>query len=296
LGSGNIPRPVKERYNMKSYSVVYVLLLLMVVSGNIVYGEMPKPNSSIFKDSLGIVGLDLGSIDVDGMIKRKVIDPAMQKDASAVVYILRGSIAPYAKHKSGSDTVYDERTVSTNTVFLAKEFLMNVTISHSNDKTRTMASVTMAYAFPNDDQISEWIFDQYFFGELNRRDTRNLIKIINFGRYSHPKAKAVIVDSMMRNEIEIFLEAIGCVRDNCDLYPEAYTILVPAMISFHERAWDIDDPSNSNIKNIAKTVLGSAVSRCKESKVFLSELAKFKGVEKKGAPIGGSAQTQNTLP
>lgn len=259
---------------MKTKSLVSVMLSLIIISACNVCEADQKLNSSIYKKPLGIADVDLESINIDEVIQ-KGVHQEMHREISATVYILRGSIAPYAEHKTASMTVYDERTVSTNTVFIAKEFLMDVAVSHPNQLTRRLSSITIAYAFPNDEQISEWIFNQYFFGDLNRDDIKNLIKIVSFGRYTHPKAKVFILDCVSRDEIEIFLSAITCISENQELYPEAYASLIPAMISFSERDWNVSDSSPKNIRNITRIMLESAVSRCKESKAFSSEVASF---------------------
>jgi len=205
-----------------------MFLLTGLVFINMAYSYDIKP-------ALGINGVNLDQIDVDQMVQEKKLYESDPTQCSAIVYILYGSAKATLDQEEEDVIQYNDRIVSRDTIVKAKGFLMETVFKHKNKSTRAFAGGAIAYAFPRDPKISEWLFDQYFFHDLDARGKGSLLNIIKKGGYDDPYAKIVVKDGLMANSAGQVINAVSCISNNKDRYPEALPDLLASLLSLEER-------------------------------------------------------------
>jgi hypothetical protein len=185
------------------------------------------------KVPLGIDDVDLNLIDVEEGIQKTDLYKTDPTSCSAIVYILFGSIKDSIEEEHMDLITYNDRTVSRETVVRAREFLQDTLLHHENEYTRSWAGGVIAYTFPRDTQISKWLFDQYFFHDLDAVRKGTLLNVINKGGYDDPCAILMIKDGLMADNPSQILNALGCTLDNH--YPEILPDLVASLLSIDDR-------------------------------------------------------------
>ncbi|MBN2161663.1 MAG: hypothetical protein JXR25_09770 [Pontiellaceae bacterium] len=215
------------------------------------------------KGTLGIDEISLDSLDVGAVISDSSIitnDPAI---CSAATYILYGSAQGVSSAPESKLIKYDDRKVSEDTIRAAKKFLMTTAAFHQNTSTRAMACMTIAFAFPNDKKVSEWMYERYFFTEISEESGSAILGIIRTGNFTTPEADLIVKAGLMGLRASLVVNAASCVKKNPDHYRSFVPDLVASLLTLEKRNDAVDEFDNRTKLNVSYLFLTQALEQYK---------------------------------
>ena len=215
------------------------------------------------KGALGINGVELDSLDAGAMVSNCSVITNDPVACSAVTYILYGSALGLSSAPESKLIKYDDRKVSEDTIRAAKKFLMNTAAFHQNTSTRAMACMTIAFAFPNDKEITSWMCERYFFSELSEESGSAILGIIRTGNFTTPEADLIVKAGLMGMRASLVVNAASCVKKNPDHYRSFVPDLVDSLLTLEKRNDAVDEFDNRTKLNVSYLFLTQALEQYK---------------------------------
>lgn len=192
------------------------------------------------KDILGIKDLDLDSLNVSELISSSSIVTNSPTTCSAVTYILYGSSKEKSTLPEAKLFEYTDRKVSEKTLLQSKKFLMETSVLHTNKSTRAMASMTIAFSFPDDDEIAQWLSDHYFSDDVSSESRSALLGTIRVGKFTNYQTDLVVKAGLMSMSADQVVNAASCVKSNPNHYKPLLPDLILSLLTLDPRNKSID--------------------------------------------------------
>ncbi len=247
----------------------YIILILFTVTCQLTH-------AFDIKSSIDIHSIDLDALDVESLVKNQSIIANSPKICSAVTYVLYGSAKKNSTRKEAMLIDYSDRIISNKILDQSKKFLMETSIAHSNISTRAMASMTIAFAFPDDDEIAEWLSERYFFSSSSTIAKAGILGTIGTAGYNTPSTVVVIKDGLMGNNSTLVINAASCIKDNIQSYKTLLPDLVLSLLTLEERNQIYPNFSTNKNLSVSYLFLTKAVGECgTDAQTYLPLLEKL---------------------
>ena len=229
------------------------------------------------RDVLGIKSVDLNYLNVDELIASSSVVTNSPVICSAVTYILYGSAKENSTLPEAKLLEYTARRVTDETLLQSKRFLMNTSDFHTNKSTRAMAGMTIAFAFPDDKEIAQWLSNNYFFAEISSESKNAILGTIRAGKFTNSKTDLVVKAGLMSMNASQVVNAASCVKNNPQHYETMLPDLVLSLLTLDSRNKTIDEFDSDVDVNVSYLFLTQAIGKYHDSAQkyleFLKKLA-----------------------
>ena len=229
------------------------------------------------KKILNIEDVNLDTLKVEESIKTLSIIANLPKESTAITYVLYGSAKVKSNQKEAHLFDYNDRILSDKIILDSKFFLMNVAMSHTNESTRAMASMTIGFAFPKDDEIVKWLGEWYFSPDVTIEKKIAILGIIRIGKYKTLYTDLIIKAALMGTNPDEISNAASCIKENSSNYAEFLPDLISSILTLEsKRKIDKDFESNKKL-NITYFFLVQAINK------YGNEISPYLGLLEKNA-------------
>ncbi len=187
------------------------------------------------KDVLNISDIDLKSLDVEQLITDKSIITNAPDKSSAVIYVLYGSAKKDLAIEEAKLIPYADRIISKSTIRNSKQFLMESFSTHTNRSTKALALASLAFAFPSDKEIGEWLSNKYFFSQCTIEEKEAIVGTVRIGGYQCKETDLVIKDALLGINSGSVIGAASCIKNKPERYADFLPDLVASLLSLEKR-------------------------------------------------------------
>lgn len=217
------------------------------------------------KDLLGIKSVNLDSLNMEELVSSFSIVTNSPVICSAATYILYGSAKENSTLPEAKLFEYSDRKVSKSTLLKSKRFLMETSVFHTNKSTRAMAGMTIAFAFPNDNEIAQWLSENYFFSDISAEEKNSILGIIRAGKFDDSNTDLVVKAGLMSTSASQIGNAASCVKNNPQHYETMLPDLVSSLLTLDSRAKVVDDFDSDVGVGVSYLLLTQAIGEYPDS-------------------------------
>lgn len=205
---------------MRSILAVLVLFIAQctLANGNFSESKPVKFKSVALKKVLGLRSYNMLDLDIASVIADTATVTNAPLECSAVVYKLYGTASQHSDQRISNLFDFNEPLPTRKTLMGSKEYLQMAGMSHTNESVRSYAFITLGTTFQGDEELGEWIAEQYFFPSKPIHQEEFYLEVIRMGGFTGKNAKLCIKDAMHSQSRVKVLGAIKCIADNPDVY------------------------------------------------------------------------------
>jgi len=240
-------------------SVLYLLAFLLGVNNLVaqthtVEKMIPLNIANSIKLKLGINDADINKVNQQANLLHLSEDLVDSKINKAILFNIYSTLVTTEKREESPYFKDSIKPISIEEVKKSLPFLQRLAHKSKIVEVKALAYKSIAYAFPADQKVSEWLRDFYLFETLTKEEKLMMTGCIKFGRYRNP---LVVRKALNDDNFSIVMNAISCVRECSHLYPKIFPDLIVTILSLEERALRT---GNATVANRYYLMLGKAIS------------------------------------
>ncbi|MCK4563773.1 MAG: hypothetical protein KAU94_03750 [Verrucomicrobia bacterium] len=199
---------------MKKIIIMFILASALPVTAN----DSESAAVTLFKEIMEIKDIDINSLDIELLTQDLSLSSNSPGICSAIVYALYGSAKQGSSLGVAKAINYTDRLLPDEIIKSSKKFLMATIEGHTNLTTRTMSNVALAFSFPGDEEVAEWLSTRYFFSDISVRDKSDIIRAMGIGGYNTYSTTLVVKDGLSGGSAHLVGNAATCIQRNLEKY------------------------------------------------------------------------------
>lgn len=216
---------------------ILTLQLIFTVCCGLANNSFSAPEPTRFeadylKKALGIEGYNISDLNISEVSANSGSVTNDPVKCAAVIYKLYGTASQHSDKRMANLFKYDEPLPSREVLLESKEYLQTASLCHTNASVQSYAFITLATGFSGDEEIGDWLGEQYFLNDEQVHPDAYYLVIIGTGRFTGRCAKLCINDALQSQDAIKVLAGVNCIADN----PGAYNDLLPDIILMARKA------------------------------------------------------------
>lgn len=189
--------------------------------------------SDALKKALGLKDYNVSDLDIARVLASNETVTNAPRECAAVVYKLYGTVSRHSDKRVANLYDFHEPLPTRETLLESKGYLQMAGMYHTNETVRSYAFITLAAGFYGDEELGEWIAEQYFFPLESVHPDVFYLGVIGIGGFTGESAKLCIKDAIHSQDRVKVLGTIQCIVDNPDVYNDFLSDLIVAARKAH---------------------------------------------------------------
>ncbi len=176
--------------------------------------------STALKKVMSLSSFNMADVDIEQMI----VDPSTVTnrplESATVIYKLYGTASQQSDRRILNLFVFNEPLPEQTVLMKSKEYLQVAGMLHTNESVRSYAFITLGAAFKGNEELGEWLAEQYFFPTNPIHQDVFYLEVLRIGGFTGKNAKLCLKDALYSQSHSKVLSAIKCIADNPDIYDD----------------------------------------------------------------------------
>jgi uncharacterized protein YcfL len=219
---------------MRTFILILSISLTQCVlaKGNFSDSKPVTFKSTALKKVLGLSSFNIVAVDVEQTIADLSTVTNRPLESATVIYKLYGAASQQSDRRILNLFSFNEPLPDQTVLLGSREYLQIAGMSHTNESVRSYAFITLAAAFKGNEELGEWLAEQYFFPSNPIHQDAFYLEVLRIGGFTGKNAKLCIKDALCSQNQQKVLSAIQCIADNPDVYDD----LLPDLIVVARKA------------------------------------------------------------